>query len=71
MQFYLAKVKVKTEDDKGKVKTQTWQLLVDAVSVTDVEAIVTKYMTGSVNDWELASVLESKIMDILPGVDGK
>ena len=42
MAYYIVKVKVHHEDDKGKVKKVTEQYLVDAVSVTDAEVKVTK-----------------------------
>lgn len=63
--YYVAKVKVKIEADNGKIKKQTYQHLVNAVSVTDVEAIVTDDYKDSVNEWELVSVTESKIMSVL------
>ena len=46
MAYYIVKVKVHHEDDKGKVKKVTEQYLVDAVSVTDAEVKVTKEFFG-------------------------
>lgn len=63
--YYFAKVKVKNETDEGKIKKTTEVYLVDAVSVTDVEAIITKEFQGSVNDWELTSVAETKVLKVL------
>ena len=37
MAYYIAKVNVHHEDDKGRVKKVVEQYLVDAVSVTDAE----------------------------------
>jgi RNA binding exosome subunit len=67
--FYQAKVKVKQEDDKGKIKKATEVFLVDAESVTEVEVIVTKGYFGVNFDWELMSVSETKILKVLTGSD--
>ena len=40
MSYYIAKVKVHHEDDKGRVKKVTEQYLVQAISVTDAETKV-------------------------------
>ena len=63
--YYNAKVKIRVETDEGKIKKQSLLFLVDAVSVTDVEVIITKKFTGSVNDWELTSVSETKVEEVL------
>lgn len=67
--FYQAKVKVKQEDEKGKIKKSTEVFLVDAESVTEVEATVTKEYFGVNFDWELISVSETKIIKVLEGSD--
>lgn len=67
--FYQAKVKVKQEDDKGKIKKSTEVYLVDAESVTEVEVIVTKEYFGVNFDWELMSVSETKVVKVLTGSD--
>ena len=67
--FYQAKVKVKQEDDKGKIKKATEVFLVDAESVTEVEVIVTKEYFGVNFDWELMSVSETKVVKVLSGSD--
>jgi hypothetical protein len=67
--FYQAKVKVKQEDDKGKIKKATEVYLVDAESVTEVEVIVTKEYFGVNFDWELMSVSETKVVKVLTGSD--
>ncbi len=67
--FYQAKVKVKQEDDKGKIKKATEVYLVDAESVTEVEVIVTKEYFGVNFDWELMSVSETKVVKVLSGSD--
>ncbi len=67
--YYIAKVKVKQEDDKGKIKKATEVFLVDAESVTEVEVIVTKEYFGVNFDWELMSVSETKVVKVLTGID--
>lgn len=63
--YYKAKVKEKVEDDKGKLKKQTAEYLVDAESVTEVEATVAKEYFGVNFDWELVSVSETKVVKVL------
>lgn len=63
--YYQAKVKVKIEKESGGFRKQTLNYLVDAVSVTDVEVYITQEFTGSVSDWELTSVSETKIEKVL------
>jgi hypothetical protein len=65
MLYYKAKVKCKIENDKGKVQKVTEEYLVNAVSVTDVEAQITKEMTGAMYEWELISVTETKVLKVL------
>lgn len=65
MTYYQATVKVKIEDENGKMKKHTEQFLVDAVSVTDVEVKVTEEYKGFNGDWELQKVSETKILKIL------
>lgn len=63
--FYIAKVKVKTETDEGKIRKTTETYLVEDVAISGVEAQITKEFEGSVNDWELVSVAETKILKVL------
>lgn len=63
--YYIAKVKCRVENDKGKIQKVTEQYLVKAVSVTDVEAYVTEKYGGSTIDWELTSVAETKILEVI------
>jgi len=51
---YTVAVKVKFEDDKGKVKTKTERYLVDAMSVTEAETRVVKFMEGTMADFEIS-----------------
>ena len=62
MAYYIAKVKVHHEDDKGRVKKVTEQYLVDAVSVTDAEVKVVEEFQGSNLEFEVTAVIETKIV---------
>jgi hypothetical protein len=65
MAYYIVKVKVHHEDDKGKVKKVTEQYLVDAVSVTDAEVKVTKEFFGSSIEFEVSAVIETKLVKVI------
>lgn len=67
--YYKAKVKERREDDNGKMKKFSVEFLVDAESVTEVEATVAKEYFGSINDWDLISVSETKVEKILESTD--
>ena len=74
--FHSVSVKVKFEDDKGKIKTKTEKYLVDAMSVTEAEARVTSYMKGTQVEFEISSASQSRIVDVIaplstPEVYGK
>jgi Domain of unknown function (DUF4494) len=73
---YTVAVKVKFEDDKGKVKTKTERYLVDAMSVTEAETRVVKFMEGTMADFEISSASQSRIVEVIhpattPDVYGK
>ena len=59
MKYYIAKVKVHHTDDKGKVKKLTEQY------VTDAEVKVTKDFEGSGVEFEVGSVIETKIIKVI------
>lgn len=63
--YYIATVKVKVETDSGSIKKKTFKHLVEDSSITGVEAAITTEYTGSVNDWELVSVVETKIESVI------
>lgn len=65
MAYYIAKVKVHHEDDKGRVKKLTEQYVVNAVSVTDAEAKVVADFEGSNLEYEVTAVTETKIVSII------
>ena len=45
--YYLVKVKVETDNGNGKIKKNTEQYLIKAVSVTDAEAHITAFLQNS------------------------
>lgn len=63
--YYEATVQLILTDDKGKQKKQNELYLVQGVSVTDVEAIVYDSFKTYSGEFELKSVKESRIIDIL------
>ena len=65
MAYYIAKVKVHHEDDKGRVKKVTEQYLVDAVSVTDAEVKVVEEFQGSNLEFEVTAVIETKVVKVI------
>lgn len=67
--FYQATVKEKIEKDNGKIQKTTAKYLVDAESITEVEAVIAKEYFGVAFDYELISVTETKIVKVLNGPD--
>ena len=65
MAYYIAKVKVHHEDDKGRVKKVTEQYVVNAVSVTDAEAKVVADFEGSNLEYEVTAVSDTKLISII------
>jgi hypothetical protein len=66
MQYFQVKVEFKIEDDKGKIKRQSYLYLVDAQSVTEAEARTVKYLTEQgEDDFEVKSAGASKIIEVL------
>lgn len=64
MNYYIATVKVLIEQDNGKIKKVTEKHLVYDSSITAVEATVTNEFEDSVYEWELVSVVETKITKV-------
>lgn len=62
---YTVSVKLKFEDSKGKVKTKTDRYMVEAMSVTEAESRVVSFMEGTVLDYEISSVTQSRITEII------
>lgn len=64
--FYLVRVAVKYEDEKtSKVKTRREQYLVEAMSVTEAEAKIVKDFQQYNDDYEITSVMASKILKVI------
>lgn len=63
--YYTVVVKIKTEDAKGKVKTKSERYLVDALSVTEAESRVTAFMEGTMAEYEISSVGQSRIVEVI------
>lgn len=63
--YYTVSVKVRFEDDKGKVKTKTERHLVDAMSVTEAEVRVTKAMEDSPSEFEIVAAGTSRIVEVI------
>jgi Fe-S cluster assembly iron-binding protein IscA len=69
MKYFQVKVEFKTEDDKGRIKRQSYLYLVDAQSVTEAEARTVKYLKDqSEEDFEIKSAGSSKILEVLASI---
>lgn len=65
MAFYIAKVRFEIENEKGNIKHQIRTYMVKAVSVTDAEVKVNKYLKNSTEPFEVPTISESKILDFI------
>tara|TARA_B100001093_G_scaffold434323_1_gene431752 strand:- start:2548 stop:2721 length:174 start_codon:yes stop_codon:yes gene_type:complete len=54
------------DNDKGKTQKITERYLVNAVSVTDAEKVVTDKWGMNVSDFEVKEVKKSRIIDVIP-----
>ena len=63
----LVQVRTESEDSKGnvKVKKNSELYLVDAMSVTEAEARVVKLFSAATFDFEVVSVRNSKVLEVL------
>jgi hypothetical protein len=66
-QYFEVKIEFSNEDENGKVKKQREVYLVDAISVTESEAKVMKYLEfmGETRDYEVKGSNESKISEVI------
>ena len=76
MKYFTVTIKIKREDDKGKLKTTTERHLVDALTVTEAEARVVNFMEQYKEEYMISSVTESRINQLItvkepPEVYGK
>ena len=65
MAFYLTKIQFEISHENGKVKKQSRSYMVNAVSVTDAEVQVNKYLSTCVDPFEVKTISESKIVDYI------
>ena len=65
MSYYITKVKIRHEDENGKMKKTIESYLVDAVSVTDAEVKVVKDFEGISMEYEVSAVSETKIIKVI------
>ncbi len=64
--YYNVKVEFVFEDDKGKMKKQKLDYLVDAVSVTEAEAKMTKWLIErNERNFEIKAAITSPIIDVV------
>jgi hypothetical protein len=65
-QFFNVKVQFTVEDENGKLKKHSSNYLVDAMSVTEAEATITKHLTErSEQNFEVKAASESKIVEVV------
>jgi hypothetical protein len=64
--YFIAKISTDVEDEEtGRVKVRREEKLVNAISPTDVEAKITKQLEGSMEDWRITAIVESKINEVV------
>ena len=64
--YYTVKVEFQMEDDKGKIKKQKYDYLVDAMSVTEAEAKMTKYLVErSERNFQIKAAIASPVVEVL------
>jgi hypothetical protein len=68
--YFTVNVKFKRENDKGKIKTVTERFLVDSMSVTEAEARVVKHLESCVDEYQISSASESRILEVI-NADGE
>jgi hypothetical protein len=65
-EFFVVKAVFEVENDKGKIKKQTENYLVDAMSVTEAEANLTQYLTErGENEFTIKSASKSNIISVI------
>jgi len=67
MAFYISKVQFEFTGENGKVKKKNRIYVVDAVSVTDAEVKINEYLANATEPFEVKTISESKIEDIING----
>jgi len=74
--YFTVTLKIKREDAKGKLKAVSERHLVDALTVTEAESRVVKFMEQFGEEYSISSVTESRIIQLItpsetPEVYGK
>jgi hypothetical protein len=65
-QYFNVKVQFRTEDERGKVKKENINYLVDAQSVTEAEARTVQYLLSRDEEaFEVKSAAEAKIAEVI------
>ena len=67
--YFQVVVKIKREDDKGKIKTFTERYLVNALTVTEADARVVKFMEQFQEEYMISSVTESRIIQLITSLE--
>jgi hypothetical protein len=65
-QYFNVKVQFRTEDERGKVKKENINYLVDAMSVTEAEARTVQYLLSrDEEEFEVKAASEAKIAEVI------
>ena len=65
-QYFNVKVQFRTEDERGKVKKENINYLVDAQSVTEAEARTVEYLLSRDEEaFEVKAASEAKIAEVI------
>jgi len=65
-QYFNVKVQFRTEDERGKVKKENINYLVDAQSVTEAEARTVQYLLSHDEEaFEVKAASEAKIAEVI------
>lgn len=62
--FYEVVVDISIEDSKGRIKKTKSKYLIDAVDTNQAEKNTMKLMEGTMYDWEIYSITQSKISEV-------
>ena len=65
MAYYISTVKVKDENERGRITSTNEVYCVEAESVTEAEAKVIKDFEGDNTEYQVKEVKETKILKIL------
>ena len=66
MMYFTVTTKILTDDGNGKIKKLTERYLVDAMSVTEAEARVTKFLAqDGTQDFEIVAAAVSRIVGVI------